>query len=75
MLLDRAAGLAAGARRPVRRLLVLLDEVAAATAASRRQVDEAVALEVVPRADVGLLHGHQAGGRADAGRAAEEEAL
>ena len=57
------------------RLLLLLDEVADAAAAGRRDIDEARALEVVPVADLGALHRHGNPVEAEAASTAEEKAL
>lgn len=73
-LLDALAGLRQQ-RLAVLGLLVRLRQLAAATAAGRRHVDEAAALEVVLGAQVRALHGHGDPVAADAARGAEEEAL
>lgn len=64
-----------GVELPVRDLLVLLDEGAAAAAARDGEIGQAVALEVELVADVGALHRRGDAGDTDAAGSAEEEAL
>jgi hypothetical protein len=56
-------------------LLVLLNEIAATTAACSGEVDEAAALEVVLLTEVGALEGERNPVKTDAGGTPEEEAL
>jgi len=55
--------------------LLLLNQAAQPAAAGQGDIGQTAALEVVLCADVGALQGHGDPVEADAGRAAEEEAL
>jgi hypothetical protein len=74
-LLVRGVALLAALRLPVGGLLVLLHETAAAAAAGHRDIDDAVALQVVLLAHVVALEGREQGGQTEACGAAEEKAL
>lgn len=56
-------------------LLVLLDEIAATTAACSGEVDETAALKVVLLAEVSALESERDPVKTEAGRTPEEEAL
>ena len=59
----------------VPRLLLLLDQVTQTEAARGRDIRHAVALEVVPGADVGALHGQGHPVEAEAAGGPDTEAL
>lgn len=56
-------------------LLVLLDEIAATTAACSGEIDKAAALEVVLLTEVGALEGERNPVKTEAGGTPEEKAL
>lgn len=56
-------------------LLVLLDEIAATTAACSGEVDETAALEVILLTEVGALESERDPVKTEAGRTPEEQAL
>lgn len=60
---------------PVLGLLVLLDEIAATTAACSGEIDKTAALKVVLLAEVSALESERDPVKTEAGRAPEEEAL
>lgn len=75
LLVGLIALLALVERLTVGNLLILLDKIAASTAAGSGDIDQAAALEVVLLTDVGALKGHGDPVKSEARRSPEHQAL